>query len=352
MNFNLISALTAFMLIWIPSIVLAEGPPPSLVEVSTVMEGDINSLQSFVGTLYYDRKANVAAEQEGVVAQLHFAEGQKVDEGDLLVTLDSSILLSSIKAKEASLRAQQAELTFQKRELERNKTLVERQSIAETTYERLFYVVEQSKAQSEVLENEIAALRIELGQMQVKAPFKAVVTERSVDKGEWVAKGAKVATLVAPASIEARVNVPTRLLPTLKLGQQMQAEVSGRIVETKIKSIIPVADISSRTFPVEFALLEDINLIEGMRINVKLPTLKTTHSLLVPRDAVIKQFGQNVVFCVVEGKAVMFPAQVIGYKENLAAIEAEGLAVGMLVVVKGNERIFPDSPVIVIKGNS
>ena len=72
---------------------------------------------------------------------------------------------------------------------------------------------------------------------------------------------------------------------------------------------------------------------------------------MVPRDAVIRQFGQNVVFSVVEGKAVMFPTRVIGYKESLAAIEAEGLKSGMPVVVKGNERIFPDSPVTVIKGN-
>jgi membrane fusion protein, multidrug efflux system len=352
MKSNLISALTAFMLVCISSAVLAEGPPPSLVEVATVTEGNINPLQNFVGTLYYDRKANVAAEKEGAVAQLHFAEGQRVDEGDLLVTLDSSILLSSIKAKEASLRAQQAELTFQKRKLERLKTLFAHKSISETTYDQLFYVVEQSKAQSEVLENEIAALRIEMEKMQIKAPFGAVVTERSVEQGEWVAKGARVATLVAPASIEARVNVPTRLLPTLMIGQQVQAEVSGRTVEAKIKTIIPVADISSRTFPVEFSLPEDVNLIEGMRINVKLPTLEATRSLLVPRDAVIRQFGQNVVFSVVEGKAVMFPARVIGYKENLAAIEAEGLKSGMPVVVKGNERIFPDSPVTVIKVNS
>ena len=351
MKSTLASAVAVFLLVCLPSSALAGGPPPSLVETSTVTEGQINPLQSFVGTLYYERKADVAAEKEGVVSEVHFAEGQRVDEGALLVTLDSAILQSTIKAKEASLRAQQAELTFQQRELERTKALFERQSIAETTYDQAFYAVEQSRARLDALKNEIAALQTELEKMQVKAPFGAVVTERSVERGEWVAKGAKVATLVAPASIEARLNVPARLLPTLKKGQQVEAVVNGHTVEARIKTIIPVADVSSRTFPVEFSLPGKTGLIEGMRIDIKLPALKTAQALLVPRDAVIRQFGQNVVFSVIEGKAVMFPARVIGYKENLAAIEAQGLAGGMPVVVKGNERIFPDMPVKVIKEN-
>ena len=83
-----------------------------------------------------------------------------------------------------------------------------------------------------------------------------------------------------------------------------------------------------------------------MRIDVQVPTLKEQNALLIPRDAVIKRFGQNVVFANAEGKAVMIPVQVIGYRTDLAAIAGEGLAEGMRLVIKGNERIFPNMPII------
>jgi hypothetical protein len=87
-----------------------------------------------------------------------------------------------------------------------------------------------------------------------------------------------------------------------------------------------------------------MGFIEGMRIDIDIPILKEEESLLVPRDAVIKRFGKDVVFAVVESKAVMFDVKIIGYKTNLVAIKAEGLHENMRVITKGNERIAPNTP--------
>lgn len=322
-----------------------DTPRSSPVEVATVAQGSIRPLQSFVGTLYYETKSEVAAEQEGAVAAVHFTEGKPVRRGDLLVTLDGAILASAIKAKEASLRAVEAELTRLERELERTKALFERKSIAEATYEQLYYGAEQVRAQADVLKNEIATLRIEREKMLIRAPFDAVITERNAERGEWIDKGAKVATLVAPRSIKGRVNVPTRLLGSLKPGDAVEAEVDAERIIAHVKTVILQADTATRTFPLELALQTDALLVEGMRIDVKLPVLEPRQALLVPRDAVVRRFGQSVVFAVIEGKAVMFAAEVIGYKENMAAVDAPGLSEGMEVVVKGNERVFPNTPV-------
>jgi multidrug efflux pump subunit AcrA (membrane-fusion protein) len=66
---------------------------------------------------------------------------------------------------------------------------------------------------------------------------------------------------------------------------------------------------------------------------------------MVSRDAVIKRFGQNVVFINNDGKAMMIPVQVVGYDGDKTAIRAKGLQAGAHVVVKGNERIFPNQPI-------
>jgi multidrug efflux pump subunit AcrA (membrane-fusion protein) len=64
----------------------------------------------------------------------------------------------------------------------------------------------------------------------------------------------------------------------------------------------------------------------------------------VPRDAVIKRFGQSVLFVNQNNQALMLPVRILGYTQTHTAIQAGGLAEGMRVVVKGNERIFPNQP--------
>ena len=321
-------------------------PPPSLVKTAKVKEGFANSLQHYVGTLYYDKNSNLASEISGVVSKIYVKEGQAVKKGDALLELESSILQSKVKAKQASIDAVLAEQTKQKKDLKRATALLSRKSIPQSSYDTTFYTLEALNSQIESQKAELNSMKIELQKKTIKAPFNAVVVKRDVDIGEWVAVGSSVFTVVDPKSIEARVNIPSKLLHTLSKEQKLQAKIDKKDIEVSVKTIVPLADKASRTFPVKLSLKSEKNLIEGMRIDILVPTLKREKALLVPRDAVIKRFGSFVVFSVVEGKAIMTPVSVISYKGNEAAIKAASLKVGMKVITKGNERVFPNMPVV------
>ncbi|HEY5765782.1 MAG TPA: hypothetical protein VIS30_07095, partial [Candidatus Deferrimicrobiaceae bacterium] len=75
-----------------------------------------------------------------------------------------------------------------------------------------------------------------------------------------------------------------------------------------------------------------------------------SRSLLVPRDALVTVMGQTVVFAVEEGKAKSIPVQVTAYEGGRVAVQAAGLARGMAVIVKGNERVREGQPVTVSPG--
>ena len=327
-----------------------EAPRPSLVVTAPLTKGIVNPVQAYVGTLYYDMKSDLASEFEGAVESIGFREGDKVRKGDLLVKLDSRVLRSGIAAQRSAVKALEAELTRQERDLERTQALFERDSISQSSYDQVFYVAEQLRAQVAAAESELEAMEIQLEKNAIRAPFDAVVSARNVEVGEWVGKGDAVATLVDPKSIEARLNIPARLIDTVKNGERFAAAIEGRDADVTLKSVIPVADTATRTFPIKLNVPKDAGFIEGMRIDVQIPTLKEQEALLIPRDAVIKRFGQTVVFAAVDGKAVMIPVQVIGYQTDMAAIAGEGLTEQMRLVTKGNERIFPNMPVME-KGN-
>lgn len=336
-----------FALLFSFSMLLAEegAPPPSLVETAPIVEGAVNPLQTFVGTLYYDRKSALASESAGRVEHVRVREGTSVKAGTSLLTLDSAILKASLAAKSAAIKAQEAELEKQRKDLERSQALLERKSISQSSFDAIFYQVETTRAQIEAAKSERLAMEIELEKTNIKAPFDGIITARNTEVGEWVNKGAAVAELADPRSIEARVNLPASLADTVKTGMTFDATVAETPLSITVKSIIPVADQTTRTFPVELSVPSDLALIEGMRIDVRVPTLKKTEALLIPRDGVIRRFGQMVVFTVADGKAIMMPVTVVGYDGDRAAIAATGLRAGMPVVTKGNERIFPNMPV-------
>ncbi len=321
------------------------APPPSLVETIAVENGKVNPLQRFVGTLYYDRKSLLAAESAGRIEEVLVSEGQSVRAGDALVRIDTAILASNIAAKEAAIRAQEADLENQQRDLERSKALLERNSISQSGYDSIYYSVEKLRALIDAAKSELQSLKIALDKSRIAAPYSGVISAKKVNVGEWVSEGSGVMELVDPQSIEARVSLPAELLASIASAQRVEAEIDGIPVEATIKTVIPLADKITRTFPVELSIKSDAALIEGMRIDVRVPMLSQSEALLVPRDAVIRRFGQMVIFAVNDGTAMMLPVQVIGYDGNRAAIEAAGLHAGMDVVVKGNERIFPGMPV-------
>jgi len=340
--------LPTLLLIFLPLYALDKEntPPPSLVVTAAVTQGVINPLQTYVGTLYYDKQSKLASEFAGVVDTLTFNEGDNVRQGEVLASLDTKVLQANIAAKTSSYKALEANLIRQKRDLKRTKTLFEKKSISESSYDQAFYTEQQLQAEADAMKNELKAMKLQLEKTHIKAPFDAVITARNIEIGEWVGKGESIATLVATDTIEARLNIPARLLDILKSHKSFHATIGDKEIEITLKSIIPIADTATRTFTAKMHVPTDMGLIEGMRIDIKVPTLKKQSSSLVPRDAVIKRFGQTVVFTVTDNTAMMIPVQVIGYKTNMAAVSGAGLQEQMRVIIKGNERIFPNMPVI------
>lgn len=320
--------------------------PPSLVKTVKVKEGYASSLQNYVGTLYYDRNSNLASESSGVVSELYVKEGDKVKKGDVLLKLESSILEAKIKAKLSILNSFSSQQTKQQKDLERAKALINKNSIAQSSYDNTYYILEALNSEIEAHQAELLSMEIQLKNKTIKAPYNAVIVKRTIDIGEWVAVGNSVFNIVDPSSIEAKINIPSKLLSTISIKQKLQAKINNKEIAVYVKTIIPLADKNSRSFPLKLSFKPQKNFIQGMRIDVKVPTLKKIKALIVPRDAVIKRFGNFVVFSVVDSKAVMLPVNVINYIQNKVAITSQGLKVNMRVITKGNERVFPNMSVV------
>jgi len=324
---------------------IAADRPPALVEVTTVKKGSVNPLQNFVGTVEYVTNSELASKESGAIEAIHFKEGDLVEKGTTLFTLDSKLLDLNIIQGRNALKALNADLEKQEKDYVRIEKLYNNKSISEQNFDSTKFALEKLQAQYASTKASLDSLLVKKSHTAIKAPFTGVVTTRYKDIGEWVNTGEKVANLVDISDLEIELNIPARFISFLNRESYIRTYVEGKEVETKIKALIPSADTRTRTFPVKLQVVNPEGIIGGMSANVSLPSIEKTEALLVPRDAVIKKFGQEIIFLANDGKAIMTPVKVVGFNDGKAAVTGQGIVFGAQVVVKGNERIFPNSPI-------
>lgn len=325
-----------------------ETPRPSLVEVAPLTKGEVHRLQSFVGTLYFNQKSDLASETEGKVLAVHFDSGESVKKGDLLVTLESSVLDKQILASQEALKEAQANHTKSQKDLTRYQKLLTEQSVAQSEYDTIHYATSGLQSRVNALKASLDAQKIERNKKKIYAPYDGIITAKNVEVGEWVKVGDPVAQIVNPYLADITVNIPQNFLHSVKPKDAVPIIIASEEYTGTVKAIIPLGDKNTRTFPLQVTLRSDTVLFEGMEAKIQLPNISLENALLIPRDGVIKRFGQQVIFANANNQAMMIPVTVVGYFEDQVAVDSPMLQEGMSIVIKGNERIFPNQPLQVV----
>ena len=335
-----------------PFIAPANSFAETLVQTSLIKRGNLNTEQVFIGSIQFSQSSLLASKTQGLVVKVNFDTTELINEGDILVELDHEILDSKIKAIQASINELYLLKEKSAKDLKRYKKLVQQKNVSQQKYDEIYYDkirIDQKLISSNA---ELEALLIERQQNIIKAPFSGVITERHVDIGEWVDKGGKIATLINPQEVISLFDLPASYALDIKPGVKLMVKAGGQSLAGRIEGIIIKGDNKSRTFPLKIKLQsESTVLFEGMEAVINLPGRKSNDTLLVPRDAVIKRFGSDVIFVVeqIEGKskAKMYPVIVHLYDGSTASVSAKeknvdnALSAGMPVIIKGNERVFP-----------
>jgi RND family efflux transporter MFP subunit len=367
-------------------------PGGTPVRVGSVQTEELQAHRKVVGTLRAVSMAKVAAREEGAVLEVFFRAGQSVEEGDVLARMDDRRLKAQIAEAAASITEAQAlvsqylaELEEAKFDLNVAKQLFERDAVSESdvvSAERAIGVTEaRIHAAEEALEaarSRKDLLEVRLGDMVVLAPFDGVVTERHVEPGEWVDPGNPVMTVLLRGKIEAWLNVPERFtdfVGTESASVVLEIPSNGKLLTTEEIRIISNVNERSRTF----TLIADLTnasgtLKPGMSVNSWLPLGEKTEQLTVPRDAVIQDATGAHVFRVVNPSASAapqttgnsgngnaapalptaerIPVTILFAQGDRVAVSTSQLANGDEVIVEGNERLFPNSPVMVYRGET
>lgn len=321
---------------------LAQGPPgrgPAKVEALGARQGILAPTATFRGTLYFTEVSEVAAEVAGKVVGVEFEEGQRVTKGQRLVRLDDALLLKNSEALRATHNMHANDLEDAQVRLDRARSLVEDGLATPEEADDLRYRVQSLSYQLISTQAELEHVETLIEKNVVYAPFDGVVIERKTNLGEWRREGDTVAVIAREHAFQTIVDIPEDNLRWIEVGYETAIRIGASDYNGRIEAILPRGDIATRTFSVKIRVDSDRQIYEGMSASVDLPIGQRRECLLIPRDAIIHQRGQNVVFTVDGSVARRTVVTVLGYEGLVAGIDAPGLSADTLFIVKGHERL-------------
>jgi len=179
---------------------------------------------------------------------------------------------------------------------------------------------------------------------------------RRAEAGSWVGTGGALVELVSSDALEAWVDVPQAWFASLRASQEpLQLEFDakpGEAVTVSSWRILPDVAAQGRTFPLIAGLPADPAIAPGMSVTASVPTGARAEYLTVGRDAILRGDTGAYVYVAkptapdAPHTAVFVPVEVLFRNGDRAAVRAPGLAPNDLVVVEGNERLFPSAPLL------
>jgi RND family efflux transporter MFP subunit len=276
-------------------------------------------------------------------------EGNAISRGDLLVRIDPDKIGLALDAKRAQVAQARATAELAKKELERSRNLREQDLVSEGGFDAA--LAEHTRAQGlyDQYVAEMKQLELDLENCSIRAPFDGYTGRQLVDPGEWVNPGTPVYEVVDLNTIKVIVDLPERHFGEVDKGSTVSIRVSGEsdaTVTGVVTGIAPAASEVTHTFPVIIAVDNgERRLGGGMLVRTTLSLSGVFTSLAVSKDAIVRQGNQTMVYTIDDGKAAPIPVQTSSTEGEMIAIAGDGLAEGMPVIVRGNERVFPGSPV-------
>jgi multidrug efflux system membrane fusion protein len=331
----------------------AARPPVSQTVVADVAVEMPAPIQiGAIGTVQPIAMVKNQARVDGEIAQVHFEEGQEVNEGDILFSIDDRALRAQLAQSEATLERDRAQLQRAKLEVTRQSSLAGRGIASAQKFEDVETSVAVLEATVRASEAAVENARVNLNYATIRAPITGRTGSVTLKRGNIVVVkstgAAPLVTITQLRPIYVTFTVPERHLADLRgamasgrlpvvvtVPNQPQSPITGTLTFVDNQVDVATGTISLKA---TFAN-DDTQLWPGQFVNATLTLGIQANAIVAPSAAI--QIGQNgpYVFVIRQDSTVELRLVHVGRAVSNKTVVAEGLAVGDRVVVDGQLRL-------------
>lgn len=292
------------------------------------------------GTVEAIQEAFISPETNGQITDIYVEEGELVEKGDLLVSLNTSVIRSNIEEVKTNLEL--AVKTFEKQ-----KRLWQDSIGSEMEYL-------QAKNNKENLENRLKTLREQLDMSQIHAPFDGIVEEINQKVGEMGTPGVQVLHLVNLKKLRVEAEIAEQYMALIDEGDPIRVTFpayTDMAITVPITRKGSVIDKESRTFTIEGRLDNSDEKIKPNQIAVvNVRDYYNDSALFLPSNVIKQDMEGDYVYVVreVDGNESAHKIYIqTGKSYNNQTIVTEGLDTGQKVIIDGYTQVSEGSEISV-----
>lgn len=273
----------------------APAQPAVPVTATVIKPGSFKSYLDVQGYVDFEQNAVVPARMAGTLTSIRVVRGARVGAGQVLATIDASVLDASV----AELRTR---LDLARTVFDKQKSLWDQQIGTEIQYLT-------AKNNKESLERSLATLNKQRALYNVVAPFGGTVDEVLPKLGEAVGPGAPVVRLLSGQGGKIVAEISENYASSIKAGDVALVtlpDISSEEFPTTVRTVSRGISATSRTFTVELRVTgKYANQLRPNQVaQVRIQNYATKSVPVLPVDAVQKDESNAFVYVVEGGKAV------------------------------------------------
>ena len=304
-------------------------PPPEAVTTTVAKKATWPTTVDVVGTMVAIHGVTVSADLPGTVDKILFDSGRSVQQGDVLVELDT-------RQERAQLASMEAQRDLAKINYGRTKQLLDEGVISRSDYDK-------ATADQRQYEANVAEIKAAIDRKTIRAPFSGVLGIRQVNLGQYLASGGAIVPLQSLNPIYVNFSVPQEVLSHLRAGQTVHLtanDVTGAQFTGKVNAVDSVIDPSTRNVQVQATVSNpQAKLRPGMFVQVEVGVGDNRTLIPLPASAInYAPFGDSVFVLTdmkdKDGKAYR------GVKQQFVKVEgSRGDQVGVISGINPGDEI-------------
>ena len=307
---------------------------PATVEVGLAQLATLSDEVQAVGSLKSAQGVMLRPESSGRIARLGFADGARVNKGQLLVQLDDTL-------QQAQLKQAEAQSSIARTNLQRSRELLAQNFVSQSA-------VDQNAAALQVAEAQVALAQAQVQRMKVLAPFNATAGLRVVDVGDYVKDGADLVNIEDLSALTVQFALPERYIDRLRAGQAVELAVDalpGRSFKGRVQAVDSLVDANGRALQVLAQVSNPGTVLRpGMFARPRVVFSTRDSAVVVPEEALVPVGGKQFIFKVIDGADGKKVSQRLEAKLGLRLLGKveilEGLKAGDAVVTAGHGRLM------------
>lgn len=331
---------------WTGGTAPAKEPPRARavsVEIAKAEKKQVPVDVDSIGTVTPISSVALKSRLETTIVGVHFEDGARVKQGDLLFTLDARQIDAQIAQAEGNLARDRSQLAAAERDMKRFNELIGKGATTQVNVDNAKTAFDNATATIQADQAILDNLKVQKSYTSITAPISGRISAASVKVGNFVrpADTSALATINQMAPVYVTFTIPQRVLSDLrdamKTGESsVRAAIPGtnKSESGTIAMVENAVDATTGMVTVRGMMGNESEVLwPGILVNATL-TVRSENAVVVPSVAVQRSQTGNFVFMVKNGKAQIQPVTVNRTFQGLSVVES-GLEGGEDVVVDG-----------------